>query len=103
VDYAPFAGDRLAAGWRAERAALLEALGEYCRAHGLALDKEQIHGLDDAALLHAIAAALPLHPAEKQALLEAGTLAEREQVLIGLLQMGGEAAAANDAAQTPVN
>jgi uncharacterized protein len=36
-----------------------------------------------------LAVSLPFHPAEKQALLEAPTLKDRENTLINLLRLGG--------------
>ena len=40
-------------------------------------------------LVNLLAVSLPFHPAEKQALLEASTLKDRERILIKLLRLGG--------------
>ncbi len=50
------------------------------------------------ALINSLAMGLPLDPAEKQALLEAPTLAERSQVLTALLEID---AAADDDDEPP--
>jgi Lon protease-like protein len=88
---------------RGGRTALLEALAGYCRTHGLALDRERADALADGELVNAIAVALPFHPSEKQALLEAASLGERERVLLDLLRMGGESSKTADSAIAPLN
>lgn len=103
ADYAPFAEDLRHAQWRGERPALIEALADYCRAHALALESKNVEALGDSELLHAIAVTLPFHPSEKQALLESPTLNERQDALLGLLRMGGDAAPETDAPPGPVN
>jgi uncharacterized protein len=40
-------------------------------------------------LVNLLSVSLPFHPAEKQALLEAQTLKDRENTLINLLRLGG--------------
>jgi hypothetical protein len=42
-------------------------------------------------LINALAMMCPFDPAEKQALLEAGSVQERASTLIALLEIGGEA------------
>jgi Lon protease-like protein len=69
----------------ATRAGLEEALRPYLDARGLSADWEAIHNADDESLVITLASALPFEPAEKQALLEASTLAERAQTLAALM------------------
>jgi hypothetical protein len=78
------------AGFVLHRKRLLGALEAFSRAQGQEIATAQVDALDDLELLHAMAVSLPFHPTEKQALLEAPTLAEREAVLIELLRMGAE-------------
>lgn len=87
TDYHGFADDRhdeepLDA---ASRASLEEALRPYLDARGLAADWEAVQSADDEGLVTALSGALPFDPAEKQALLEAATLADRAQTLSALM------------------
>jgi uncharacterized protein len=87
TDYHGFADDRHDADAldATSRAALEEALRPYLDARGLSADWEAVHAADDEALVTALAGALPFDPAEKQALLEAPTLADRAQTLSALM------------------
>jgi hypothetical protein len=67
------------------RASLEEALRPYLDARGLAADWEAVQSADDEALVTALSGALPFDPPEKQALLEAPTLADRAQTLCALM------------------
>ena len=49
---------------------------------------EQAEKFSDLELVNLLAVSLPFHPAEKQALLEAPTLKDRENMLIDLLRLG---------------
>jgi Lon protease-like protein len=49
---------------------------------------EQAERFSDLELVNLLSVSLPFHPAEKQALLEAMTLKDRENVLIDLLRLG---------------
>lgn len=87
ADYHGFRGDRsdpppLAA---AARAALEEVLHSYLDAEGLSADWEAVKQADDEALVTTLASVCPFDPAEKQALLEASSLAERAQTLTALM------------------
>jgi hypothetical protein len=103
ADYAPFQEDRKVAEWHGDRAGMLDALGAYCRANGLALETQNTEVLADAELLHAIAVTLPFHPAEKQALLESDSMETRQRDLMELLRMGGEVAPDNTTPVGPLN
>jgi Lon protease-like protein len=94
TDYHGFAGDRHdeEALDAATRAGLEESLRPYLDARGLSADWEAVKGADDEALVITLASALPFEPAEKQALLEAGTLADRAQTLSALMSFAASGA-----------
>jgi hypothetical protein len=95
TDYHGFADDRHEddALDAATRAGLEEALRPYLDARGLSADWDAIENADDEALVTTLASALPFEPPEKQALLEAPTLADRAQTLSTLMSFaaGGSA------------
>lgn len=76
------------ADWRCDRAALLNALATYGKTHGMQVRTDQAEKFTDLELVNLLAVSLPFHPAEKQALLEAPELKDREKILIGLLHLG---------------
>ena len=88
ADYQAFPDARLHEGWRCERAAILKALQDYGEAHGLQVKPEQAERFTDVELVNLLSVSLPFLPAEKQALLEAITLKDRETVLVNLLRLG---------------
>jgi Lon protease-like protein len=49
---------------------------------------EQAEKFSDLELVSLLSVSLPFHPAEKQALLEAPGLKDREQMLVNLLRLG---------------
>ncbi len=89
ADFAAFeddlrpAADTIAFG----RGRLLQALKAYLDRRSLDVNWEAAEAAPGEALINSLAMALPFEPAEKQALLEAGTLAEREDALVALLQI----------------
>lgn len=74
-----------------DREVLLSAIRRFSTDHGLEFDHELLASLPAVNLLHAVAAALPFAPEEKQALLEAPTPTERQEILLTLIGMGFEA------------
>jgi uncharacterized protein len=76
-------------GLGAFRDALLAELRAYFERNGLKANWEAIGCLPDDMLLVSLSMACPFEPAEKQALLQAPTCADRARVLLALLQMGG--------------
>src|ERR1043166_702275 len=86
--YSEFSDATLGEGWKCERQAILEALANYGRAHGLEVKPEQAERFSDLELVNLLGVSLPFHPAEKQALLEAPTLKDRETMLVNLLRLG---------------
>lgn len=87
--FSPFEGDlkpppeALAFG----RPRLLGALRRYLERRSLDVNWEAAEAAPAEALINSLAMALPFEPAEKQALLEADTLAAREQALVALLEI----------------
>jgi len=75
-------------GWHCSRAAIIEALTTYGKAHGMQVNADQASKFSDLELVNLLGVSLPFHPAEKQALLEAVTLKDREIMLIDLLKLG---------------
>jgi hypothetical protein len=77
-----------------DRTAFLATLRRYLDHKGLAVEWEAAKQAPAAALINSLAMGLPLDPAEKQALLEAPTMAERTRVLAALMEI--DAAADDD-------
>lgn len=88
AEYQPFPDGKLDEGWQCDRSSVLQALSSYGQAHGLQVKPEQAARFNDLELVNLLSVSLPFHPAEKQALLEAATLTEREKVLVDLLRLG---------------
>jgi len=80
-----------------ERQQFLVALRHYLEHRGLAIDWESAKAAPTEALVNSLAMALPFEPAEKQALLETGTLSDRCATLVALLEFG----AADDSDDAP--
>jgi hypothetical protein len=94
--YARFAADLEAdeAPLGLDRAPFLAILRRYLDHKGLAVEWDAAKQAPAEALINSLAMHLPLDPAEKQALLEAPTLADRTHVLTALLEI--DAAADDD-------
>lgn len=73
-----------------DRTRLIQALENYGKRQGLTIDLKQVEPIPDPDLISVLGVAMPFHPAEKQALLEAPSLKDREQVLVSLLELGSE-------------
>jgi len=99
AQYQEFSDSGAEQNWQCDRAEVLSALASYGKAHGLQVRPEQAEKFSDLELVNLLGVSLPFHPAEKQALLEAPGLKEREQMLINLLQLG--AAPLDTGEQTP--
>ncbi len=88
-DYAAFRGDVTPADEPGvDRERLLKALRAYLAVKGVEVEWRTIDGLDDDALVVSLAMACPFAPTEKQALLEAASIAERARALTALIEMG---------------
>ncbi len=91
-DYGCFGDLEGTASGTVDRPRLTQALGRYARTRGLTIDLDQLDPIPDADLVNFLGVAMPFHPSEKQALLEVGSIEEREKVLVSLLELGGDAA-----------
>lgn len=89
VDYRPYAQDLIAdvGVLDINRERLLEVLRLYLERHGLAADWEAIEKTPNESLVNALSIISPYGVREKQALLEAETLSERNEILIALTEM----------------
>lgn len=85
--YQEFADSTATQGWVCERQVVLDALAFFGQSQGMQVNPEQAGRFSDLELVNLLAVSLPFHPAEKQALLEAPTLKEREKMLIDLLRL----------------
>ena len=74
--------------WKCNRSVVLEALAGYGRTHGMQVRPEHAEKFSDLELVNLLAISLPFHAAEKQALLEAHDLGNRERILVDLLRLG---------------
>ena len=93
-DYTSFGDLGEAASEAVDRPRLTQALSRYADARGLSVDLGQLHPIPDADFVNFLGVAMPFHPSEKQALLEAGSLKERQDLLVSLLEFEGDAPAA---------
>ena len=80
-----------------DRDAFLDALRPYLEHRGLEIDWETAEAAPQEALVNSLSMALPFEPAEKQALLEALTLGDRETALTALLRIEAAAPGEDDA------
>ena len=91
-DFAGFAGDLAQPGEESfSRERLLKALKTYLTSRDMQADWNSVITAPGEALINALAMMCPFDPAEKQALLEAGSIQDRASTLIALLEIGGEA------------
>ena len=88
ADYSGFADLPVDKDWHCDRAHLMKSLEEYARGHGLQLRLDQVEQVSDIELVNILGMSLPFHPSERQALLEASSLQDRENVLLNLLRLG---------------
>ena len=85
--YEPFTGDLEADAGAVDAAPLLAEVERFGRRHELEFDMDLLASLTGPRLVNALAAALPFAPVEQQALLEAPTPGDRQQLLLELMQM----------------
>ncbi|MDR3518892.1 MAG: LON peptidase substrate-binding domain-containing protein [Azospirillaceae bacterium] len=87
-DWHDFPGDsEPAGGWTFDRERLLQGLRAYFKLHEIAADWSVITSAPDERLITSLAMICPFEPAEKQALLEANTLADRANRMTALIEM----------------
>lgn len=70
-----------------DRPAVLEALRKFAEANGLQIDWEGIERANNEALVNALSMMCPFGPVEKQALLEAGDVKTRGDVLVAMTEI----------------
>ncbi len=87
ADYERFRDDLSEDAEDVDRESLLEALRAYFEVTGLDSDWSAVEKAPDESLVTSLAMACPFDPPEKQALLEAMTLADRAETLITILRM----------------
>ncbi len=104
ADYAPFAGDLFPADPepRIARERLIGALKPYLQERKMQTDWRSIEAAPAELLVNALAVLCPFAPNEKQALLEAPSIAERAKMIIALIEMAN-ASAAGAASHHPIN
>ena len=92
-DFAPYEADLALPEEDEEfdRRQLLSALKAYLDRRGLEVEWETAAEAPGEALVNSLAMALPFDPAEKQALLEAHTCAERREILIAMMRIDAAA------------
>lgn len=81
-DFMPRHGEELV-----DRDGVLRALKDFAKSNKLKVDWDSIHDAPNEALVNALAMMSPFGPKEKQALLEAGDLRLRAEVLIAITEM----------------
>jgi Lon protease-like protein len=88
ANYEEFLDSATVQEWKCDRAGLIQALQAYARNRGLQVHVKQLNRFDDLTLINVLGVSLPFHPAEKQALLEASAIKDRESLLVNLLRLG---------------
>ncbi len=89
ANYEGYADAKTDETWHCDRPALRRALESYAKVLGLQVQLEEIDRIQDMDLVNGLSVSLPLHPAEKQALLEAPSLDNRAVILLDLLKLEG--------------
>lgn len=69
-----------------DRPVFMDLLARYFEAQGLSTDWESLKEADDELLINSLSMLCPLEPEERQALLEAPTLATRRETLVTLME-----------------
>lgn len=87
ADWSDFAGDYLEQPVGLDRPRLTTALDAFFRQHGISADWDAIEETPDERLVNSLSMICPFEPTEKQALLEAPTLAARAEMMVSLVEM----------------
>jgi Lon protease-like protein len=87
AEWGPYRGDLSPEEGGVDRERLLAALKVFFKVQGIAAEWDTIRQTPDERLVTSLAMICPFAPNEKQALLEASSLAERAQVMIALMEM----------------
>lgn len=101
VDWQPFLHDTQGEETEADfpRAAFLEKLAPYLKLRNLGVDWATLKEAEDELLVNALSMLCPFVPEEKQALLEAQTLADRRHVLETLISFSMQSGGADEVLQ----
>ncbi len=91
TDFSEFGADVQEPFSPLESTRVLAALEAFAKRHGLGFDRDVLAALSGIGLVNGLSVALPFHPAEKQALLEAAGPRVREELLLTLMDMGLDA------------
>src|SRR5690349_1861217 len=89
ADYAPFADDFVSnlGEEQVDRPALLKAFRDFLDAHNMGADWDEVAEATSETLVNTFSILSPFSPIEKQALLEAGDLKTRADMLVALTEM----------------
>lgn len=99
VDWTPFTADRSRQEERDpqfDRKSFLDLLGRYFSQRQLATDWQTLQDAETEMLINALSMLCPLPPEDKQALLEAPTLAKRREVLAALIEFALRSGGSSD-------
>ena len=101
VDWTPFAHDMQGEETETDfpRATFLEKLAPYLKLRNLGVDWATLKEAEDELLVNALSMLCPFVPEEKQALLEAQTLADRRRVLETLISFSMQTGGADEVVQ----
>lgn len=88
VDYGEFPDDQEDQGLDVNVPLLLEILGDFGKENHIPFDTKRLETVSGSALVNGLSMSLPFGAAEKQALLEASGIKEREALLFTLMGMG---------------
>ena len=101
VEYDEFLADLEEPAQTFDPSSLLAAVDSFIRRYELEFDMDLLRSLTGGILLNALCAALPFGPAEKQALLEASTLSQRQALMLELMKMGVSQATGEELSSPP--
>jgi Lon protease-like protein len=87
VDFSPFKDDLLDTDWRLDRETFLPALRRYLEARGIGVEWKAIEAAPDHLLIASLGMMCPFDLKEKQALIEAPTVAEMAELMRSLMDM----------------
>ncbi len=98
VDYRPYGDDLIADAGAidVDRTALVDVLTRYLDRNDLSVDWDSVHASSNETLVNSLSMISPYGPREKQALLEATSLAERNDILVALTEMALARGQSND-------
>ncbi|HWM93328.1 MAG TPA: LON peptidase substrate-binding domain-containing protein [Thermoanaerobaculia bacterium] len=102
VDYSEFPADPAELSHQIPPLRMLRALRSFTEGKDFEFDFDLLESLPGVSLINGLAAALPFPPAEKQALLEAASPMEREELLLTLMGMGIEPLSTDEYYSPPI-